>query len=204
MFKWTGVFVLLLVPAAVQAQSAESAVGGNSTLWVGAEASSFNPDYSCSSDLPLGCNSQLVGPAALFDFNIEPKWGVEGEARWLHWNGPSDQIESNYLGGLRYRAVRYRRLDLWVKMLAGAGLITTAGFPAAGSLKGSYFAYAPGGTLELRLTRRISLRGDYEFQFWPSFAGPPTYDSSGNLVEHNNGLTPNGFSVGLTYRILGN
>jgi len=185
------------------AQSPESATGGNASVWAGAEFSSFNPDYSCSSDVPFGCQNQLVGPTAFFDFNVEPKWGAEGEARWLHWNGLSGQIESNYLMGGRYRAFRYGRLDGWLKFLVGGGLITTPNYPVAGSLKGSYFAWVPGGTLEYRLTHRISVRGDYEFQFWPSFAGPETYNSSGALVQHNNGLAPNGFSVGISYRFLG-
>jgi opacity protein-like surface antigen len=204
LFKLAGLFVLLLFPPAILAQSAPATVGGNSTLWVGGEMSSFNPDYSCSTSVPFGCGTQLVGPAAFFDLNVAPKWGAEGEARWLHWNGSGGQIESNYLGGGRYRVVRYHRLDGWAKMLLGAGLITTPNFPAAGSLKGSYFAWSPGGTLEFRVTPRISLRGDYEYQVWPAFAGPPTYDSTtGTVSQHDHGLTPNGFSVGLTYRILG-
>jgi opacity protein-like surface antigen len=179
-------------------------VGGNSTLWAGGEISSFNPDYSCSTLKPFGCQSQLVGPAAFFDLNVSRRWGVEGEARWLHWNGPSNQIESNYLGGGRYRVVNFYRLTGWVKLLAGAGLITTPGYPAPGSLKGSYFAYAPGGTVDFPLTRQISLRGDYEYQIWPSFAGPASLDTNtGTVVRHANGLTPNGFSLGVTYRFLG-
>ena len=204
MRKWAGIFILLLVPVAALAQAPSAAVGGDSRLWAGAEFSTFNPDYSCSSSVPFGCTSQLYGPTAFFDFNVRPKWGAEGEARWLHWNGPGGQIESNYLGGGRYRAYRYQRLDLWVKFLLGAGLITTPDFPAAGSLKGSYFALAPGGTIEYRVTHRIAIRGDYEYQFWPSFAGPPSIDSSGNILQHNSGLTPNGFSVGVSYRFLGN
>jgi hypothetical protein len=202
LLKRVGIFfVLLIAPAAILAQAPKSAVGGNSSLWAGGEISSFNPDYSCSSNIPFKC--QLIGPAAFFDFNVTPKWGAEGEARWLHWNGPGGQIESNYLGGGRYRAYRYHRLDAWVKMMMGAGLITTPNYPVAGSLKGSYFALVPGGTLEFPLTHKISLRGDYEYQFWPSFSGPPSYSATGALVEHNNGLTPNGFSVGVTYRFLG-
>jgi opacity protein-like surface antigen len=193
--------MLVVAPAAILAQVAKSAQGGNSSLWAGGEVSSFNPDYSCSSSIPFKC--QLIGPAAFFDLNVTPKWGVEGEARWLHWNGTGGQIESNYMGGGRYRVIRYHRLDGWVKGLAGAGLITTPYFPVAGSLKGSYFAFAPGGTLQFPLTGRISLRADYEYQFWPSFAGPPTYSSTGALVQHNDGLTPNGFSFGVTYRFLG-
>jgi opacity protein-like surface antigen len=197
-----GIFlVLLIVPAGLFAQSPRSAVGGNSSLWAGGEFSSFNPDYNCSSSVPFKC--QLFGPAVFFDFNVTPKWGAEGEARWLHWNGSAGEIESNYLAGGRYRAFRYHRLNGFVKLLMGGGLITTPGFPVAGSLQGSYFAFAPGGTLELRLTDRVSLRGDYEYQFWPSFAGPPTYSATGSLLQHNSGLTPNGFSLGVTYRFLG-
>jgi Outer membrane protein beta-barrel domain len=203
MLKWAGIFVLLFVPVAMRAQAPESTVGGNSTFWAGGEISSFNPDFSCSSSKPFGCPNQLVGPTALFDLDVAPKWGVEGEARWLHWNGPDKQIESNYLGGGRYRAIRYGRLDAWVKMLFGAGLITTPNYPEPGSLKGSYFAYVPGGTLQYRLTHRISLRGDYEYEIWPSFAGPPSYSSSGALIQHQDGLTPNGFSLGVSYRFLG-
>ncbi|HEX3661776.1 MAG TPA: outer membrane beta-barrel protein [Acidobacteriaceae bacterium] len=202
MLKRVGIFfVLLVVPTAIFAQVPPAAVGGNSSLWAGGEISSFNPDYSCSSSSPFKC--QLIGPAAFFDFNVTPKWGVEGEARWLHWNGTSGEVESNYLAGGRYRGFRYGRLDGWAKMLVGGGLITTPGFPVAGSLKGSYFALAPGGTLQWRLTDRISLRGDYEYQFWPSFAGPPSYSATGSLLQHNNGLTPNGFSLGVSYRFLG-
>ncbi|MFP5229274.1 MAG: outer membrane beta-barrel protein [Acidobacteriota bacterium] len=204
MLKRTGIIILLLFPAALLAQSPQSAVGGTSSLWAGAEMSSFNPDYSCNSNTPLGCQNQLLGPTAFFDFNARPKWGVEGEARWLHWDGNGGQIESNYLGGGRYRVLRFGRLDAWLKLLAGAGLITTPGFPAAGSLKGSYFAWVPGGTLEYHLTQRIALRGDYEYQIWPSFAGPPSYNpTSGTLVQHAHGLSPNGFSVGVSYRFLG-
>jgi opacity protein-like surface antigen len=204
LLKWAGLFVLLVAPAAVLAQSPQSAIGGNSSFWAGVEASGFNPDYSCGSDVPLGCSNQLAGPTALFDFNVAPKWGVEGEARWLHWDGAGHQIESNYLGGGRYRVVRFHRLDFWVKMLLGAGLITTPNYPEADSLKGSYFAYAPGGTVEYPLTQRLSLRGDYEFQIWPSFAGPPTFNTTtGAFEQHSNGLTPNGFSLGVNYRFLG-
>ncbi len=204
MLKSAGLFVLLLFPSAVMAQSAPATVGGHSTFWAGGEISSFNPDYSCSTNVPFGCKSQLFGPAALFDLNVTPKWGAEGEARWLHWGGPNGQIESNYLGGGRYRLAHFSRLNFWGKMLLGAGLVTTPNYPAAGTVKGSYFALAPGGTIDVRITPRISLRGDYEYQLWPSFTGPPTYDAStGTLVQHNHGLTPNGFSLGVTYKFLG-
>jgi len=44
-------------------------------------------------------------------------------------------------------------------------------------------------------------RVDYEFL--PSFTGPPTFSSTGQVVTHGSGLTPNGFSIGVTWRLLG-
>lgn len=198
------VFSLLLLPTVVAAQNPESAVGAGASIWGGVEFSSINPDYGCPNSYPFRCSRQVMGPTALFDFNLHPKWGMEGEARWLHWNGLGHEEESNYLLGGRYRVVQYHRLQGWAKLLAGGGWITTPNYPEAGSLKGSYFVYAPGGTVDFRLRHGLLLRGDYEYQRWPSFAGPPTYNSStGTLIQHNGGLTPNGFSVGLVYRFKG-
>lgn len=197
----TLLFLLALAPLA-WSQSARSVVGGEGGLWAGGEISLFNPDYSCTSNLPFHCANQLIGPTALFDLNLYSRYGAEGEARWLHWNGSGGQVESNYLAGPRYRAFYRDRFSGWVKMMFGGGWITTPGYPVAGSLKGSYFVMAPGGTLSYRLSNRISLRADYEYQFWPSFAGPPTV-SGATVVDHNNGLTPNGFSFGVVYRFLG-
>ena len=207
MVKKLGLMLLLLMPAALLAQSPQSATGGGASLWGGGEFSTFNPDYGgCVSLSPFTCNTQLRGPTASVDFNFRPKWGVEGEARWLRWNGygiPNKNYEDSYLIGPRYRAFRFHRLEGWAKALGGGGWIRTPGYPTAGTLKGSYFVFALGGTLQYPLTRRLWVRGGYEFQDWPSFAGPPSYTSTGAVQTHNNGLTPNGFSVGFMYRILG-
>ena len=53
---------------------------------------------------------------------------------------------------------------------------------------GSYFAYAPGGGLDYRLTHRIVLRAEYEHQFWPSVPGIPG--------DPSHGLQPSGFNFG--------
>lgn len=202
-FRRIGFLALLLLPTALIAQSPQSAVGGEASLWAGAEFSSFNPDYSCSTNSPFSCSHQLYGPTALFDFNFRSKWSAEGEARWLHWNGVGDQTESDYLIGPRYRFIRYHKFSGYAKVVFGGGWITTPNYPAAGSLKGSYFVYAPGATVDYRLSRHFAARVDYEYQFWPSFAGPPTFNASGQLVDHNSGLTPNGFSAGVMYKFLG-
>jgi hypothetical protein len=201
--KKIGFIVLLLLPTALIAQSSESATGGEAKLSAGAEMSAFNPDWGCTSSSPF-CTNELIGPAAFFDFDLHGKYGVEGEARWLNFHGLQNENEQNYLVGPRYRLFRYHRVSGWFKLEVGGGWITTNGYPAAGSLKGSYFAYAPGGTLQYPLSRRWILRGDYEWQFWPSFAGTPTFNpTTGTVVQHDSGLTPNGFSVGVAYRFLG-
>jgi len=47
--------------------------------------------------------------------------------------------------------------------------------------------YAPGGGVNVDITRHVALRVDYESQFWPHFLG------------HATALTPNGLTVGATY-----
>jgi hypothetical protein len=196
--------LLFLLPAVLLAQSPAAATGAESSLWAGGEMTSFNPDYGCGSVSPFQCWSrQVTGPTAFFDFNVHPKWGVEGEARWLDWNGLGGMTISNYLVGGRYRIVRFHRLTGWAKLLLGGGWIQTPDYPQAGSLKGSFFAYAPGATVECPIWHRLALRGDYEYQIWPSFYGGNTVSGTGTVIQHSNGLTPNGISVGVTYRILG-
>jgi len=188
--KGIGFAALLLISTPLLAQSQRSALYGDASLWAGAEASTFNPDYGCRhSNLVFECSHDLVGVAGLFDFNVTSKFGAEGEARWLNWNGQGNEKESTYMLGPRYRIYRFSRFSVWAKVLAGGGWITTPYYPQAGSVKGSFFAFAPGGTLDYRLTGRIKLRAEYEYQYWPSF--PP------------NGLGPDGVSVGFTYRFLG-
>jgi hypothetical protein len=203
-FKKIGLFAALaiLTPAALLAQSQKTAVGGDASLWAGGEASYFDPDYSCTGGFVWNCSRDMWGAGAVVDFNLRPKWGVEGDARWLHWNGIGGQVESSYMAGPRYRLYRHNRLDLWSRVGVGGGWITTPYYPAAGSLKGSYFAFAPGGSIDYRVTHRLALRADYEYQFWPSFAGPPTITPTA-VKLNNGGLTPNGFSLGILYRFLG-
>ena len=59
---------------------------------------------------------------------------------------------------------------------------------------GTYLALAPGGGLNYRLSRRFSLRAEYEYQMWP---GSPNFT---NEPAHE--LTPNGFHAGIAYRLL--
>jgi opacity protein-like surface antigen len=174
------VLSLLFTAPAIYAQVAPAVTGGRSAIWVGGEYSYYVPDY--------GYNN-LNGLGVLFDFNVTSKIGVIGEGRWLHWNGEGGETQSDYLGGVKYRAFRFQRFSLNAKFLLGGVWIN---YPYdIGS--GSYFAYAPGGFVDYNLTRRWLVRADYEYQFLPSAPNIPGFPS--------NGLQPHGVSFGVEYKL---
>ncbi len=113
--------------------------------------------------------------------------GMEGEARWLPWHGP-DITQSNYLIGPRYQVFARSRFSANVKFLAGGA---TFKIDQEKSWEG-WAAFVPGVTVGYRISPRLIVRADYEYQRWPGFEG--------TLGAH--GLTPNGFSAGISYRIL--
>lgn len=189
--------LLFVAPCVVFAQSQESAFESRASLKVGAEFSSFNPDFYCRSSSPFSCDGGplLKGIGVFGDYNLRPRWGAEGEARWLRWDGLGGQVESTYLIGPRYRFYRWKALYFWTKFLVGDGSITTENYPGPNAAKGDFFVYSMGASVDYKLSRKFSLRGDYEWQRWPSFAP--------QLAPHNHGIVPNGFSLGVAYTIAG-
>ena len=176
------VFVLSLIfgATAVYAQVAPAAKGGTSPIWVGGEYSNFVPDYG---------STNINGLGVIVDFNVLPKLGALGEARWLRWGGDAGETQSDYLAGAKYRVFKFDRFSVNFKFLLGGVWIR---FPRDIGT-GSYFAYAPGGFVDYRVTRKILIRGDYEYQFLPSAPNIPPFPS--------NGLTPHGFSIGAEYNL---
>jgi hypothetical protein len=176
---------VLLLPIPIFAQVAPATRGGALSLSAGAEYSNFQPDWG---------PNRLSGIAVFGDLDhlFLRNLGLEGEVRWLHFNEFQGEHEENYLLGPRYRFIRYHRLSGYGKLLMGGGFIT---YPSKiGS--GSYFAYVPGGTAEYRVSRHLVLRGDYEYQFWPAAPGAVF-----TFPNPSHGLTPNGFSGGIAYKI---
>lgn len=185
MLKKLLAIVFLLLPISSFAQVASATRGRGLDLSVGAEYSNFRPDWG---------STRLQGMAAFADLDelFINKLGVEGEGRWLRFNQPEGLTQDNYLIGPRYRLLRYHKFSFYGKFLMGGGFIT---YPNnIGS--GSYFAYVPGGTVQYRLSHHWSLRGDYEYQFWPSAPG-----LAFTFPNPSHGLTPSGFSAGVSYRI---
>src|SRR5215469_3487479 len=156
--------LLVVLSCAALAQSRESANSGRRTLSVGAQFSMFNPDFYCPNSSPFSCGAGLPlikGVGTFTDYNFRPRWGIEGAARWLHWDVFDGQTESTYLVGPRFIPFRSHGIRIWVKMLVGAGAITTAHYPGPNTFKGVLFVYAPGGGVNFRLNRRLSVRADY-------------------------------------------
>lgn len=192
MFRKFLLVLLLLTSSCLFAQSAPSAEGGKLSVWGGAEVSMFNPDWSCTSSSPFSCGAnQLLGIAVFADVNrVIGRFGLEGEARWLPWRGPTSNIgQSNYLAGPRFQVFSGERFSANVKVLGGLAVFDQG---ANAHYTGVWTAFAPGVTVGYKVAQRVMVRGDYEYQRWPGFTGS----------KGNHGLTPNGFSVGVSYRFL--
>jgi hypothetical protein len=171
-------------------------LGGGGTAQIGAEITTFNPDWGCLHSSAFSCwTHQLVGISPYMDSRqiMFSRTAVEAQARFLHWRGPSNVTESSYMMGPRVGLFRYRQISLNAKLMLGRAHITV---PPKHAGTGNYFAYAPGGLLEYRLNRRLFIRGDYEYQFWPTWKGIHTATSDGTGA-----LTPNGLSLGVSYAL---
>jgi hypothetical protein len=193
--------ILSIFPLFATAQSHESADAPRGSVDLGAEFSAYNPDFYCANSWPFSCGGgePLIKGAGVFaDYHLVGRLGVEGEARWLRWDNLAGHVEDTYLVGPQVRVWGNRRFTFWGKFLVGVGSITTANYPGPSTLKGTLFAYAPGASAGFKVTRRISLRLDYEVQRWPGFA---IMTSDG--VLHNHGIAPTGLSYGVSYRLLG-
>jgi opacity protein-like surface antigen len=177
---------LLFIPAIGRAQVVPAGKGGNEQLFVGVTGSDFDPDYGWQ---------RLYGFGAYGDYNLSPRLGVEGEARFHRFHQLSNIHEDNYVIGPKYN-YHHKRYTFFAKGLVGLGYFN---FPA-NAAHGTYFAVALGGGVDYRLSRRIYVRGEYEYQMWPGFVGPPDFQPV-PLQNRPNGLTPNGFGVGVSYRI---
>ena len=164
----------------LSAQVAQAARGNESHLWVGGEYSNYDPDWG----IP-----RLPGVGIYANLGVYRRYGIEGEARFLDFTKPGGLTERSFLGGPFATVYRRGKLSVNLRFVAGAGLVNYTG----GIGYGSYFEYAPAGNVEYRFARRLKARFDYEYQFMPSAPGLP------GIPDH--GLTPHGYSGGVSYRI---
>ena len=172
-------------------------------LRIGGSYAVFNPDYGCGglsgdaspfSCSPVGGNGSggnAHGVATYLDTDrfLYRKIGLEGQVRFLFWHAPSTLIQYSFLAGPRFRLYHYRGVEFTAKFLIGSAHLDV---PAPLIGQGSYFAFAPGATVDLPVTKNVSARVGYEYQRWPNY---PSWQG------HGGGLTPNGFDFGFNYRI---
>jgi opacity protein-like surface antigen len=171
----------LLVSA--EAQVAPSAYRTTQSLWVGAEYSDISASF------PYRSGQRLEGVGVFADFNLDRHFGLEGDARFLRFGGFEDSKESSYLVGPKAFFFAWGRFRPYGKLLVGEGKIH---YPFAIG-DASYLALAPGAGTDYRLSHRWKLRVEYEYQMW--------HDSPGYANEPKHELTPNGFHVGVAYRV---
>ena len=181
------VFGCLMYSAGFSAfgQVAPTAYRGNMTLTGGVMGSAFQPDYAGGG--VTGASPQwLWGFGVYGDFQLKRWVGVEGEARWLRMNPYINIREDNYLVGPRVQIREFKRYGAtpYAKALLGAGRMNLEFNEAYGR----FFNVALGGGVDLKLTKRLSVRAvDFEYQLWPNWI--------------NGTLKPYGFSAGLGYKI---
>lgn len=143
-------------------------------IQVGAGYVRSNPDYSPSNFNGFG----LYG-----DIDLFRHFGAEVEFHRVAASNAGITIsEKTYEFGARYR-YPIRRFSPYAKILGGLGSFS---FPPSLTQNGTYGMYAGGGGVDVEITRKINVRGDYEYQRWGGF--PPR------------GLQPSVAMVGVAYR----
>lgn len=153
------------VPTASQRGSIALGVGGTF----------LNPDFGQSDN----------GAITFFgDVNFAHSFGVEGV---IHYSvhTPSEVKENSYLIGPRY-VLRHKFIEGYAKALLGVGHFGLQLGSFTNPNTGTYFEYALGGGIDVRVARHINIRAiDFEVQKWPGF--------------HPNTLTPYGGTIGVSY-----
>jgi len=152
---------------------------GGFSLTAGATGSGYEVQYG---------EQKLLGVAGVVDVDTRRRFGVEAEGRWLMFHETNQLQATTYLGGPRYH-FSSGKFQYYAKGLVGLGQFT---FPY-NYAQGNYLVIAPGGGVDYRWKRKISLRlADVEYQIWPQF----TYN--GSSYESMNSY---GVSVGVLYHI---
>ena len=179
-------FFALFVFAAfpMLAQTVPAGESGNSaSISAGVGASDFDTDFG---DIRMEGVSVWADWIPALGPKIARGLGVEIEGRDVHFgnSGGLNHRMDTGLGGLIYNFRSFHNIRPYVKGLMGLGSIDY--LDVGGPTHATLMLFAPGGGVDYPF-RRISIRGDFEYQFWPNF-----------LREHT--LNPNGFTVGFSYR----
>jgi opacity protein-like surface antigen len=183
-FCWTAALAAGVFANLAQAQVVPAAIDSRHALWVGGEYSNIHAGF------PYQSSQRLWGISGFADYHLSVHVHAEAETRFLRFNSFYGETEDNYLAGPRYLVGTFGKFQPFAQCLVGFGRMQ---YPFNIGT-GKYFALAPGGGVNYRIARRWSLRGEYEYQFWPgspNFANEPAHE-----------IAPNGFHVGVAFRLL--
>jgi hypothetical protein len=183
-------FLLFCAMVPMPAQTTPAATETRQPWAIGAGISGFKPD--------LG-HGHLYGGTLWIDYmptrvpSLLRGIGLEVEARDLNY-GRSSSLSSNLRqdtigGGVIYSWPHFHSFRPYGKFLIGYGN-TDYGRKPDHRLHDSRTVTSCGGGVEYRLSSHVWLRGDYEYQFWPSFY---------KATKPAGKLNPQGFTVGALY-----
>ena len=186
-------FSILFAAGAVaaRAQVAAAATTRQFSITAGGMVSIFQPDFEGdwqppSYQYPVAHTSPypLFGAGAYVDVKFRRWVQLEAEGRWLRFNQYGGISQDNYLIGPRVPVFHFWRSSVYAKALGGYAKMN---FDNLGD-KGSFTDLAFGGGMDVKLTKRLSLRAvDFEYQYYPRWS--------------NSSLSPYGASVGIGYKI---
>ncbi len=167
------VAVLIFSMSSLQAQAVYTAYR-NTRIQAGGGFLYLSPDYS---------DAHIKGISFWGDYDVRPWIGAEFSGHLGSIITPSDIAEDSYMIGPR-AMYHKRKFTAYGKLLFGRATITNQDY----NLSSSYNAYAFGGGLEYRATRKINIRAvDVELQKWPDF--------------EPNTLSPVAITIGASYII---
>ncbi len=191
--RWKLVFVPVLalfsISAAIPARSqvAHSAYEGRIPLTIGGGVSDYLLDW--------GHSRKMIGITAWADWRLRslPSYfsglGIQIEGHHIAYDRPAslDKMQQDSgLGGLTYQWRRYDRIHPYAKAMAGFGSIDFGDTVNPLYTHDTRTIMAFGGGADIHAWRGVSVRADYEYQFWHQLFGP-----------HD--LTPSGVTVGAVY-----
>ena len=162
------------------AQVAPAARVGGHPIGVGFGMSGYYLDY--------GPGRWMEGPMVRASVGVFHGLGVDVSARSIFMNTPKPitrMQQTTLLAGAYYDGLHFGRFRPFARFAGGYGVIE---FPSRNPAytRDSFTVYAPGGGVEYQLSRRVALRGEYEYEFWRKYFGP-----------HD--LNPQGVTLGVTY-----
>jgi hypothetical protein len=181
--------VLLITGAAAGAQMVSSATGRQVSITAGGMASIFQPDYMGGWNNGVYAQASiqpLFGVGTYVDVRLRRWVQFEAEGRWSRFNALVGITEDNYLIGPRLPVYHFRKTTVYGKALGGISRMNFGSIYY--DIYGRYLDIAFGGGMDVKLTKKISLRAaDVEYHYWPSW--------------ENSTLKPYGASVGVSYKI---